>query len=94
MTVEALVEKNNNKKHKSFRRIGGGYYADVYKVSYDKAESIVVKVYKTKGVMEKEARGLALLSEHSATAVPTVLWSRRADEDFDRDVLCMNHLKA
>ena len=52
--LEALIEKYQNEKHKSIRRIGMGYYADVYKVSYEKGRSIAVKVYKTKGVMEKE----------------------------------------
>lgn len=90
--LEAIIEKNQGKKHKSLRRIGGGYYADVYKVNYENAESVVVKVYKTKGVMEKERESLKLLSEHSIAPVPSALWTYKSDEDYDRDILAMNYL--
>lgn len=93
MIPEALIEKYQEKKHKSIRRIGGGYYADVYKVNYENGESIVLKVYKTKGVAEKEKSSLELLSQYSLASVPTVMWLHKADEDFDKDVLCMNFLE-
>lgn len=93
MIPEALIEKYQAKKHKGIRRIGGGYYADVYKANYENGESIVLKVYKTKGVAEKEKSSLELLSQYSLASVPTVMWLHKADEDFDKDVLCMNFLK-
>ena len=93
MTIEALVEKYNNKKHKSIRRIGGGYYADVYKINYEYGESVVVKVYKTDGVMRAERLQLDVLAGHSLAAMPKVRWVHNADGAFGRDVLCMNHLE-
>ena len=92
MTLEELIEKYQGKKHKSLRRIGGGYYADVYKVNYENAESVVVKVYKTKGVMEKERESLKLFLEYSLAPMPAVLWTYRAGEAYDRDALAMNYL--
>lgn len=92
MTLESLIENHQGKKHKSLRRIGGGYYADVYKVNYENAESVVVKVYKTKGVMEKEKASLELLSQYSLAGVPTVKWTHKSDEAYGRDVLAMNFL--
>lgn len=93
MIPEALIEKYQAKKHKGIRRIGGGYYADVYKANYENGESIVLKVYKTKGVAEKEKSSLELLSQYSLASVPAVMWLHKADEDFDKDVLCMNFLE-
>lgn len=92
MTLEELIEKYQGKKHKSLRRIGGGYYADVYKVNYENAESVVVKVYKTKGVMEKERESLKLLLEYSLAPMPAVMWTYKAGEAYDRDILAMNYL--
>lgn len=91
--LEALIEKYQNEKHKSIRRIGMGYYADVYKVSYEKGRSIAVKVYKAKGVMEKEKNSLGFLSQHSYAPMPAVRWTHKGDECFERDVLCMDFLK-
>ena len=93
MTIGALVEKYNKKPHKSFRRIGGGYYADVYKVKYRDGETAVVKVYKTDGVMQSERLQLDVLAGYSLAEMPKVRWVHNADGDFDRDVLCMNHLE-
>ena len=91
--LKALIEKYQGKKHKSIRRIGMGYYADVYKVNYEAGPSIAVKVYKTEGIMEREKLQLSVLGEYSLAAVPTVLWTYKADGDSDRDVLCMNFLE-
>ena len=92
MTLESLIEKHQGKKHKSLRRIGMGYYADVYRVDYASGDSIAVKVYKAKGIMEKEVCSLLLLSEHSIAPVPSALWTYKSDEDYDRDILAMNYL--
>ena len=83
MTLESLIEKHQGKKHKSLRRIGMGYYADVYRVDYASGDSIAVKVYKAKGIMEKEVCSLLLLSEHSIAPVPSALWTYKSDEDYD-----------
>lgn len=75
------------------KRIGGGYYADVFRFDYKDSEPIVVKVYKTKGLMEKEAEQLQLLGKYSAVPVPEVLWTHTADESFSYDVMAMNFLQ-
>lgn len=90
--LEAIIEKYQGREHKSIRRIGMGYYADVYRVDYASGDSIAVKVYKAKGIMEKEVCSLLLLSEHSIAPVPSALWTYKSDEDYDRDILAMNYL--
>ena len=52
--LETIVfEKQKNTADK-FNRIGGGFYADVYKFDFKNSDSMIVKVYKSKGLMEKE----------------------------------------
>lgn len=93
MTIQALIEKYQGKSCKSIRRIGGGYYADVYRVTYGNGESIVVKVYKVRGIMENEKCSDELLSEYALAAVPEVLWVHKADGEFSKDVMAMSFLE-
>ena len=91
MELEDFVEKKQGKKHKSFRRIGGGYYADVYKADYEN-ESIIIKVHKSKGLTEREIEQIKLLSEHSLSPMPEILWVHGADAEFDSDAFAMTLL--
>lgn len=76
-----------------FDRVGGGFYADVYRADYKNLSPIIVKVYKSKGMMEKEKTQIKLLSQYALYTMPDVLWSHSADETYDKDVLVMNFLQ-
>ena len=91
MKLEDFVEKKQGKRHKSFRRIGGGYYADVYKADYEN-ESTIIKVHKSKGLTEREIEQIKLLSEHSLSPMPEILWVHSADDEFDSDAFAMTLL--
>ena len=91
MKLEDFVEKKQGKRHKSFCRIGGGYYADVYKADYEN-ESTIIKVHKSKGLTEREIEQIKLLSEHSLSPMPEILWVHSADDEFDSDAFAMTLL--
>ncbi len=74
-------------------RVGGGFYADVYKSYFQNKEPLIVKVYKPIGMMKKEVAEIELLSKHSLFPMPDVLWSHSADEIFGKDALVMNYLE-
>ncbi|MBQ7861591.1 MAG: phosphotransferase [Clostridia bacterium] len=76
-----------------FDRVGSGFYADVYRADYKNLSPIIVKVYKSKGMMEKEKTQIKLLSQYALYTMPDVLWSHSADETYDKDVLVMNFLQ-
>lgn len=75
------------------KRIGGGFYADVYRFNYENNETQIVKVYKSKGIIEKEVSQIKLLSKHALFPMPTVLRTHTADETYPNDVLVMNYLE-
>lgn len=93
MLLEDFISKKQKKDHKSFKRIGGGFYADVYKLEYENTEPLIVKVYKSEGIMKKEVSQLEILAEHAISPMPNVLWTHSADGNFSQDVLAMNCLK-
>ena len=76
-----------------YSRVGGGFYADVYKFDFQNQEPVILKVYKAIGMMKKEVAQIELLSKHSLFPMPDVLWSHFADADFGKDVLAMNFLE-
>ena len=47
MLLQEFIDKKQKKDHKSFKRIGGGFYADVYRLDYENTEPLIVKVYKS-----------------------------------------------
>ncbi len=74
-------------------RMGGGYYADVYRMTENTGVcSTVVKVYKTKGIMERETASLAVLRDHALFPMPDVLWTHYADGGYPFDVMAMQYL--
>lgn len=75
------------------RRIGGGFYADVYKFDFPNKETQIVKVYKSKGIMEKEVSQIELLSQHALFPMPEAIWAHKADDSFSYDILAMNFLE-
>ena len=93
MLLQEFIDKKQKKDRKSFKRIGGGFYADVYKFEYENTEPLIVKVYKSEGIMKKEVSQLEILAEHAISPMPNVLWTHSADGSFSQDVLAMNCLK-
>lgn len=91
MTLEELIEKYQGKKHKSLRRIGGGFYADVYRADYD-GECIIVKSYKRNGIMSGEISQVEVLSRYAIFPMPEFLWVHKSDDIFSQDVLAMKLL--
>ena len=89
---EFVLEKVGETQIK-INRVGGGFYADVYKFDYLKREPLVVKVYKSVGMMKREIEQIRLLSQYSLYPMPEVLWCHSADDTFKKDVLAMNFLK-
>ena len=93
MLLEGFVDEKYGQCHKSFNRIGGGFYADVYRFDYGNKDKIIIKVYKSKGIMEKEVLQIQLLSQHALYPMPKVLWTHSADDFFQKDILAMNCLE-
>lgn len=74
-------------------RLGGGYYADVYRIHTETGVCPdVVKVYKTKGMMAQECASLAVLRAHALSPMPQVLWTQTAEENYPFDVMAMEYL--
>lgn len=95
-TLQEFVCQKAEEKAVSFHRIGGGYYADVYRFDFQNKQTLIIKVYKPKGMMAKEASQIELLSKHAAVSMPRVLWTHLAnnsDDGFPQDILAMNYLK-
>lgn len=91
--LKALVQLKTGKAPTNIKRVGGGYYADVYRVDYQNQDTIIVKVYKSQGIMKKEISQIQLLSKYALYPMPKELWTHSADENFKNDVLAMNYLQ-
>ncbi len=76
-----------------YKRIGGGYYAEVYRFDYPNNERKIVKIYKTKGIMQREVTQLGVLSKYSLVPMPGVLFTHTADERFSCDLIVMEFLE-
>ncbi len=74
-------------------RIGGGFYADVYKFDFQNKETQIIKVYKSQGIMKKEVAQIQLLSKHALFPMPEAIWTHTANDSFSYDILAMNFLE-
>lgn len=90
--LQQLVHKKTGKTVNSIKRIGGGFYADVYRADFQSGQTQIIKVYKPKGMMAKEVKQIQLLSKYATVPMPKALWTHTADEGFGQDVLSMNYL--
>ena len=79
----SLYQSKTGCKPVRAERLGGGYYADVYRM-YSEAGVCpdVVKVYKTKGMMAQECASLTVLRAHALFPMPQVLWMQTAEECY------------
>ena len=77
--VFSLYQAKTGRRPVRAERLGGGYYADVYRMYTENgACPDVVKIYKTKGMMAQECASLAVLREHAIFPMPQVLWTQTA----------------
>lgn len=90
---EKIISENMQILPRTVKRIGGGYYADVYKVDYTDSKTLIVKVYKTAQVMQEEILQLDILGRHSLHPMPEVLFSHKANEEYGKDFIVMNYLE-
>ncbi len=74
-------------------RVGGGFYADVYKFDFQNKETQIIKVYKSQGIMIKEVSQIQLLSKYALFSMPEALWTHTASDRFSYDILAMNYLE-
>ncbi len=75
------------------QRIGGGYYADVYRLDFKSHAPLVVKVYKSEKVMEEEIAQLGILKKYSLYTMPDIILSHSKNEEYDKDFIIMNFLE-
>lgn len=93
MLLQEFIDKKQEENRKSFKRIGGGFYADVYRFDYENTEPLIVKVYKSEGMMKKEVSQIEILSKYALFPMPNIIWTHSADESFSQDILAMNCLE-
>lgn len=91
-SLKEFLFKKNNKTLLDMKRVGGGFYADVFRFDYEKGEKMIIKVYKSPGIMSQEVSQIETLSKYSLYPMPEILWTHAADESFDSDVMAMNFL--
>ncbi len=92
-TLKPFVLDKLHQSDANISRIGGGFYADVYRFDFENQETQIIKVYKSQGIMTKEALQIQLLSEYSLFPMPKTIWTHSADESFSSDILAMNYLE-
>ena len=92
-TLKPFVLDKIHQPQANVSRIGGGFYADVYRFDFEDQATQIIKVYKSQGIMMKEAKQIQLLSEYALFPMPEVLWTHSADDSFSSDILAMNHLQ-
>ena len=90
--VFEVVQSKSKGMPVSMCRLGGGYYADVYLVTMEAAAPVVAKVYKTQGLMQREAEQIAVLQAHALFPMPEILWTHNGNEQFASDILAMEYL--
>lgn len=89
----SLYQSKTGCKPVRAERLGGGYYADVYRMHTETgARPDVVKVYKTEGMMAQECASLAVLRAHALFPMPQVLWTQTAEKNCPFDVMAMEYL--
>ena len=91
--IKAVVLSYDSTEPKIIKRVGMGYYADVYRFGYDNKDSVIIKVYKNLGMMKNEVLQLHTLSKHTICPVPDVLWTHTANENCPYDILAMTYIR-
>ena len=91
--VKSFVLNKLQLSEANVSRIGGGFYADVYRFDFQNKETQIIKVYKSQGIMIKEVSQIQLLSMYALFPMPTAIWTHTANDSFAYDVLAMNYLE-
>lgn len=91
--VKSFVLSKLQISEANVHRVGGGFYADVYKFDFPNKETQIIKVYKSQGIMEKEVSQIQMLSKYALFPMPKAIWTHTADDSFSYDILAMNFLE-
>ena len=91
--VKSFVLNKLQLSEANVSRIGGGFYADVYRFDFQNKETQIIKVYKSQGIMIKEVSQIQLLSKYTLFPMPTAIWTHTANDSFAYDVFAMNYLE-
>ncbi len=91
--LQNFVLNKTGERDGTFKRIGGGFYADVYSFDRNGKEPQIIKVYKSGSILSKEVAQIKILSEYALFPMPEVLWTHIADDEFSKDILAMNCLE-
>lgn len=91
--LQSFVVKKTGGADGSFKRIGGGFYADVYRFDRNGKAAQIIKVYKSGGIISKEVAQIKILYEYALYPMPEVLWTHIADDEYSKDILSMNCLE-
>lgn len=91
--VKSFVLNKLQLSEANVSRIGGGFYADVYKFDFQNKETQIIKVYKSQGIMIKEVSQIQLLSRYALFPMPTAIWTHSANDSFAYDILAMDYLE-
>ncbi len=91
--LQSFILNKTGEKDGTLRRIGGGFYADVYSFDRKGKKTQIIKVYKSGDIVSKEVSQIKILSEYALFPMPEVLWTHIADDEFSKDILAMNCLE-
>lgn len=91
--LQSFVVKKTGGIDGTLKRIGGGFYADVYRFDCNGKVTQIIKVYKSGGIISKEVAQIKILSEYALYPMPEVLWTHIADDEYSKDILSMNCLE-
>lgn len=70
---------------KKVKYLGGGSFGRAYKVTFEDDKKIVVKFLRARDMLEKEIYDLDLLAANCSVKIPSVLFSRKADDEIPVD---------
>lgn len=90
----ALAARSHfGKKADKVKYLGGGSFGKAFMVTFSDNSKIVVKFLRAKGMIQKEAHDVELLSESSPVKMPEVLFVREADDEIPVDCYAMEMMK-
>jgi fructosamine-3-kinase len=91
--VGALVADRFRPAVTAVEPLGGGFYAEAFRVSLDGPPGkVIVKCHKYRGYAQREARQLKVLGRHALVRVPRVYHLQLAWGPFPCEALIMEHL--
>lgn len=87
------AQSHFGKKAAEVKYLGGGSFGKAFMVTFGDDSKIVVKFLRAKGMIQKEAHDVELLSESCPVKIPKVLFVREADEKIPVDCYAMEMME-